>query len=144
MADNHDLLIQQLRRHEGVRLKPYRCPAGKLTIGVGRNLEDVGISPMESDILLGNDVERVMRETQGLVSVAAMNAMGGTRRCVLYNMVFNMGRGAVTQFRKMLSALEALDYKEAAAQMLDSRWAKQVGDRAMELAEQMKDGQWKK
>ncbi len=51
-------LIEQLKRHEGVKLKPYFCTQGKCTIGVGRNLEDVGISEEEAEMLLINDIER--------------------------------------------------------------------------------------
>jgi len=48
-------LIRQLREHEGLRLPPYHCPAGKLTIGIGRNLGDKGITEKEAVMLLEND-----------------------------------------------------------------------------------------
>ena len=53
----HKKLANQLIKHEGLRLTPYRCPAGRLTIGIGRNLEDKGITEKEAVMLLKNDIQ---------------------------------------------------------------------------------------
>lgn len=138
----HDNLIKQLKRHEGYRQHPYMCTAGKLTIGIGRNLEDKGISTMEADYLLANDVQDARSDLNGLISHGARTKMGKTREAVLINMLFNIGRHRLTGFVKMLLAVEAGDYEKAAVEMLDSKWATQVGKRAVELSAQMRTGEW--
>ena len=135
-----DRLREMLIRHEGMRLKPYRCPAGKLTIGVGRNLEDVGISEDEAFYLLDNDIRRAeatAAECAGRHGVL-WEGLPEDARLVLLNMAFNLGY-RLGGFRKMFAALRKGDYEDAAREMLDSRWARQVGQRAIELAEIMKN-----
>lgn len=124
-------LMDQLIRHEGIRLKPYKCPAGKLTIGIGRNIEDNGITEAEAIILLMNDIERCKWEVDTAIPFAIR--LDKARYDVLVNMCFNMGISRLRTFRKMLLALENEDYKKAAIEGLDSRWARQVGNRAIEL-----------
>lgn len=133
-------LRQQLQRHEGFRSKPYRCSADKLTIGYGRNLEDKGVSESEASEMLSNDIEDALLDARKL---AGFHRLNGPRQSALVNMVFNMGLGRVQGFRKMLAALAAEDYGRAADEMLDSRWAAQVGNRAIELSEQMESGKWR-
>lgn len=134
----HSKLKAQLRRHEGERLKPYKDTTGHLTIGVGRNLDDVGISEDESEYLLENDVRRVEGELTR--SVPCFSSLEDSRQRVLANMTFNLGVAKLLQFKKMLSAVEARNFDKAADEMLDSTWARQVGDRAVELAKQMREG----
>ena len=133
-----DRLIQQLIRHEGLKLKPYRCPAGKLTIGVGRNIEDNGITREEALYLLNNDIARCQRELYG--AFPWFSELSETRREVLINMCFNLGLSRLQGFKNMLSALMNHDYEQAAEEMENSAWAKQVGFRADELAEIMRRG----
>jgi len=128
---------EQLVLHEGLRLNPYRCPAGKLTIGVGRNLEDKGISMAEALFLLRNDVEEVRTQLERYPWYTQLDPV---RQKVLIDMAFNLGIGGLMQFRKMLAALEAGDYGKTADEMLDSKWARQVGKRAQRLAEMMRTG----
>lgn len=122
---------QQLIRHEGLRLKPYRCPAGKLTIGVGRNIEDRGISEEEAMFLLRNDIETCKRELNERYPFIL--SLDPERYNVLVNMCFNMGIERLSQFRRMLAHISLGNYIEAAKEGLDSQWAKQVGPRAIEL-----------
>ena len=126
-----------IKKHEGLCLKPYQCPAGKWTIGYGRNLEDTGITPAEADTLLKNDVQRCYRECLTLLCWKKLNE---TRQAVLINMCFNLGLARLKTFKKMLAALEQGYFERAAYEMLNSKWAAQVGYRAMELAELMKKG----
>ena len=130
-----DLLVQ----HEGLRLKPYRCTAGKLTIGVGRNLEDVGISEEEAMTLLANDISRVIEDL--VMSIPAFTQLNEIRRRVLIDMGFNLGIAGLMKFRLMLAAIEEGNYRKAADEMLDSRWARQVGQRATRLANMMATGE---
>lgn len=135
---NRQLLTEQLERHEGLRLYPYRCTEGKLTIGFGRNLEDSGISREEAELMLNNDMNDVERH---LETVDEYNALDDVRQTVLANMAFNMGFRGLMGFRNMWAAIRRKDWGRAASEMLDSRWAVQVGSRANELADIMRTGE---
>lgn len=139
MDDSVDKLIKQLKKHEGIELKPYKCTSGKLTIGIGRNLEDVGISEHEAEYLLMNDLDTYMTAAKTYDWYAGLN---DPRKAVIVSMLFNMGQTNFNKFLKMKQALDVGDYAEAAKQMLDSKWAKQVKGRADELAAQMETGKW--
>ena len=137
--DNTDELIKQLKRHEGIELKPYKCTSDKLTIGVGRNLEDVGISEAEAEYLLMNDLSRFMKMANEFDWYAGLN---DARKAVIISMLFNLGRGGFNKFLKFKQALAEGDHLTASREMLDSRWAKQVKGRAVELSKQMETGKW--
>lgn len=129
----------QLVRHEGLRLKPYRCTAGKLTIGVGRNLDDSGISQTEAYVLLENDIQNC--EKQLLDEIPEIyNGLDEVSKSVLLNMCFNLGIGGLLEFNNTLAFIAAGDWERAANGMLASKWAKQVGRRAIELSELMRKG----
>jgi lysozyme len=130
---------EQLIKHEGLKLKHYRCPAGKLTIGVGRNLEDNGISQKEAFILLENDILRC--ESELLAEIPKVySGLNETRKSVLLNMCFNLGISGLLGFKNTLAFIGSGDFERAANGMLASRWAKQVGRRAIELSELMRKG----
>lgn len=131
-------LSADLRRDEGVRLRPYRCTAGKLTIGVGRNLDDTGISAEEAEILLSNDLRQVVAGLDR--AVPWWRGLSEPRRRGLANMAFNLGLPRLLGFRRMLAALQAGQGEEAARQALDSQWAGQVGDRAHRIAQMFREG----
>lgn len=130
-------LEKQLVIDEGLKKKPYRCTAGKLTIGVGRNIEDVGISEDEAIYMLRNDINRCRYECE--MHIPIFKSLNEVRQNVLINMCF-MGIGKLLEFKKMITALEYGDYKQASKEMLDSLWAKQVKDRAYRLARKMENG----
>jgi lysozyme len=130
-----DMLV----KHEGVELKPYRDSVGVLTIGVGRNLTDVGLSADEADYLLENDIRRATRE---LEMKWWFKSLDDVRQDVLINMCFNLGHSRFSKFKKMIAAVAMADYKLAAKEMIDSKWASQVGRRATELASMMESGKY--
>ena len=130
-------LIEQLKRHEGLRLKPYRCSAGKLTIGYGRNLEDRGINETEAEFMLRADAEESWEW-----AATEFPELDEVRLAVIANMHFNLGPTRLRLFHNMYKALRNGAYTMAAEEMLDSLWARQVGKRAKELATQMKTGAW--
>lgn len=160
---NRTRLRLLLIRHEGEKLKPYRCTAGKLTIGVGRNIDDKGFSAEERRVLgldagrkiedgithdeamylLDNDITEVWHALS-VKLVGVFTSLDETRQHVLLDMAFNLGVAGLLAFRKMLGAVERRDFAEAKAQMLDSKWAKNVGDkpgqRADTLARMMEEG----
>lgn len=136
---DRERLAAQLRLHEGVELKPYKCTAGYLTIGEGRNIEERGLSDDEIDYILNNDVDIATSELASSFDWFA--GLDDVRMRVVVDMVFNLGMPRFKQFQNMISAIEAGDWPEAAAQMMDSRWAKQVGARAERLRDMMETGE---
>jgi lysozyme len=135
---NRDALATQLMADEGVVLKPYRCTAGKLTIGVGRNLEDIGISKEEAMVLLANDIARV--EAQLDARFPWWRKMSESRQMAFANFAFNVGIGTVLTFKNTLAAMERGDYEAAAKGLEDSRWYSQVGNRAKRVVELIRKG----
>lgn len=129
-------MIDRIKKHEGLRLKPYRCTAGKLTIGYGRNLEDNGITEEEAHFLLMNDLKKSWDEC--CKAFSWISKMDKIRQGVIVELCFNMGLGRLKGFKKMLAACERGDYETASVEMLDSLWARQVGQRAKTLADIMK------
>jgi len=138
---NLDRLKQTLIRHEGLKLKPYKCTSGKITIGAGRNLSDNGISLTEAMILLDNDIEICEHEIIKLVP--GFWNLDDIRQEVLINMLFNLGAPTLARFAKFLKAVNEKDFKLASKEMLHSVWAIQVGNRAIELSEMMRIGEIK-
>jgi len=135
---DRQLLRSQLERHEGLRLKVYQDTVGKATIGYGRNLDDVGITRVEADLLLASDIEKVERQLQTIDEYLALDPV---RQTVIANMAFNLGFYGLMQFKRMWAAIGREDYMEASKQMLSSKWARQVGTRAVELSEIMRAGE---
>jgi lysozyme len=131
-------IIEMLKRHEGLKLKPYKDTVGKLTIGYGRNLDDVGISKEEAEMMLRNDFSRTMAAVRN--NIAFFDELDIDRQDVLLDMCYNLGIKKLLTFKKMLNFLSEHKYNEAAKEMLDSLWAKQVKGRASELALIMKGG----
>ena len=137
---NYHAMIEQIKLHEGLRLKPYKCTEGFLTIGYGRNIESRGISPDEAEEMLFNDISDVEE------SLARHSLLGiehtDTRKAVLINMAFQLGVTGLFKFKKTLEAYRRCEYELAAKEMLDSKWATQTPTRAKALSEQMLTGIW--
>jgi lysozyme len=125
-------LEAQLARHEGFRAHVYQCPAGKWTVGYGRNLEDNGITEAEALMLLRNDIAACSSELHAALPWSLR--LPQPAQDVLINMAFNMGTRGLLKFKNFLAALQFGDYEQASKEMLASLWAKQVGKRAHELA----------
>lgn len=134
-----ELMRAELSRDEGRRKMPYKDTVGKTSIGVGRNLSDRGIRDSEIDLMLDNDIAE--SETE-LDKVAPWwRHMNGVRQRVLLNMHFNMGWPTLATFKNTLGHMQAGRYAQAADGMLASRWAKQVGQRAVRLSGMMRTGE---
>jgi len=132
MTDLQAMLMAQ----EGLRLKPYTDSVGKLTIGVGRNLDDKGISKDEASMLLNADIADAIDDVQHLFS--CYDELSEPRKMVLVSMAFNMGRERLGKFTRFIGAVHRSDWEDAADEMLDSTWAKQVGPRAVTLSRMMR------
>lgn len=130
-------LEKQLIIDEEIRLKPYNCSEGKLTIGIGRNLEDRGLSLEEAMFLLHNDIASTMKECEQLPFWLKLSDV---RQQVVANMCFNMGMPKLLGFKRMMAALADGHYIAAAIEMEGSLWFSQVGDRAVRLVKMMREG----
>ena len=131
-------LIEELKRDEGVELRPYKCSAGFLTLGVGRNIQERGITMDESDYLLANDIKICEEEASKVFKW--FSSLTDDRQRAIINMVFNLGLTKLLHFKKFLAAMEAEDWEEAGKQMLDSKWARQVGNRSDRLEQMIVNG----
>ena len=134
------LLEQRLSAEEGLRLKPYRDTVGKLTIGVGRNLDDVGISIDEAMLMLANDISRTVAALRK--AHPWFDGLDEVRQEVLADMAFNMGEAGIDTFVTTLACVQAGRYIAAADAMGQSKWASQVGARAVTLETAMRTGAW--
>lgn len=154
-------LIKQLVQSEGLRLEVYQDTLGIDTIGVGRNLEDRGITQEELDtmdipnietvyeygitevdaaFLLENDVQIVEEEL--VRAHPCVDRLDSVRQLIVIDMAFNLGVPRLCKFKKMWAAIHEEQYDVAAKEMLDSRWARQVKGRATKLANAMHNGEF--
>lgn len=131
-------LVKQLRIDEGVRKFVYTCTAGKQTIGVGRNLEDVGLSDDEIDYLLQNDIKRVCADLDR--SIPWWRQMTDRRQQAVANLAFNLGITGLMTFKRTLACMRSGDYARAAENVLKSKYATQVGKRAQRVAQMIREG----
>lgn len=158
--ETRNTLVEMIEKHEGTgkmsrdktRFLAYKCPAGKTTVGYGRNLDDRGLSEEEVLYLLINDITEIesqiisatASDDKKLVSAKmlkeAYEGLDDTRKMVLIDMAYNMGYNGLRSFKNTIASILARDYEEAANRMLKSAWASQVGNRAKELALIMRTG----
>jgi lysozyme len=132
------LLQSVIIQHEGLRLKPYKDTVGKLTIGVGRNLDDCGISHDEALVLLENDLNSCRYQ---LTQYSWFRTLDAVRQDVIVELVFNVGLQRALNFKKMIAALAEFDYATASKELLDSAWSKQVGpNRSNDMAKRLETG----
>lgn len=131
-------LEADLIRDEGLRLKPYKDTVGKITVGVGRNLTDRGISRQEASYLLQNDITEHVEGLFRALPWLATKAEPVQR--ALANMAFNLGVEGLLKFGVTLELIRKGDYEQAAKRILATKYAQQVGDRAKRVAELIRNG----
>lgn len=136
-----EMLKRMLMADEGVAYKPYRDTVGKLTIAVGRNLDDTRLNDTEIHLMLENDILKCYAQLDK--EFPFFSKLSAARQAALLNMCFNLGFAGCKKFKKMWKAIEAKDYKKAAQEMLNSKWHKQVGERVDRLAYIMEFGKVK-
>lgn len=137
MNFDHELraIIEQ---HEGKRYRPYTDTVGKVTIGVGRNLTDVGVGDDEIDLMYENDIMTAIWAAKRFFP--KFDGMDEVRQIVVLDMIFNLGQTRFAGFVNTIRYINVGDYSQAARNMLLSKWAKQVGNRAIQLADMMRTG----
>ena len=132
-------LLTQLMVDEGLKLKPYKDSVGKLTIGYGRNLDDNGISQAVAENFLRSDLKVAIYDLDH-AGISWWRDLSNRRQEALINMCFNLGLPKLILFEKMLVALKLKEWKKAHDEALDSKWAGQVGDRAIRIATAFQNG----
>lgn len=148
-------MITRIKLHEGCSLKPYKCPAGKLTIGIGRNTEDNpftveelrvvgdwknGITREAAHYLCKNDIERCIIELKKHLKF--FDELDNERKYALIDLCFNLGINKLLTFKKTLASIACGNYRTAAEQLLQSKYASQVGKRAKRIAILIETGRW--
>lgn len=121
---------QMLTMDEGYRAKPYRDSVGKLTIGVGRNLDDIGLSKATIEQMLDEDIDRAVAGAVRILGEELFCSLSINRKLAVINMVFNLGEAGFSKFKNTLEAIKSGNWQRAAAHALASKWASQVGRRA--------------
>lgn len=122
-----------------MRLKPYEDVLnGDITIGVGRNLDALGLSEEEVLYLLENDINRCDKEL--IHNFKWYPDLCRARQDAMINLCFNLGISKLLGFKKALGAMGRRDYDKAADEFLDSKWARQVGNRAIEVTDMIRKG----
>ena len=132
----NDKLIEMLKVHEGVETHAYKCSASKITIGVGRNIDPeggIGLSEDEIDYLLQNDINRITTELD--FEYGWFSDLNEARQDAMIDISFNLGQTRLRKFQKALTAMAQSNWNTAADEFMDSKWSKQVGNRAKELTE---------
>ena len=131
-------ILEMLKRHEGFKQFPYLCTAGKLTVGYGRNFDDVGLSEYEAEFLLLQDIKHA---TNRLTTIfPEFYQFTVNRQAALIDMMVNLGSRRFLLFRKMVIAIKKSDWEDAAKEAKDSKWFVQVPNRAKEIIDLIREG----
>lgn len=133
-------LIDQLKRDEGLRLDVYRDTEGLLTIGYGHCLDRKGISKRVAEAMLEDDIFDAKLITR--VKFPWTETLDPVRRDAMVNLVFNMGGAGLATFKKFLAAMQVGDWMEAGRELMDSKYATQVGPRAHRMRKQIEVGEY--
>lgn len=131
-------LKEIIKRHEGFVSRAYQCPAGKWTIGYGRNIEDVGITEQEADMLLDNDLLRIFNDASK--NWDWFDSLDRKRRYAVACMIYQMGFNGFSKFKKTIAHIAAGEFAIAADEAMNSAWAKQTPARAREVTDMLRNG----
>lgn len=149
-----DIIIKRLEFHESCVLKPYYCPTGHLTLGIGHNVEarpftdeekraigdwKKGITKNMAYMICRNDVNICLNQ---LKTLSFWNQLDLERQYALWDMCFQLGFKGLCGFKKMLEAMRWGKWDKAAAECLNSDYARQTPARAKRIARLIKEGIW--
>jgi lysozyme len=148
---NLGLLKDMIKRHEGLRLKPYPCSQGAMTIGYGWNLSNPLPESVASYLRVNGEITEDIADKLLNISIDAATRQawaifpqfGGfteRRQMTLIDFIFNVGAGGALKFKKALAAIQEGDWNKAADEFQDSKWFKQVGDRGPEITGMIREG----
>ena len=131
-------LIKQIKEHEGLVLKPYKCPVGKLTIGYGHNLEDNGLSKTACEFILFEDINEAKKNLYAVFTRKFYESLSDNQKIALIDMMFNLGLSRFLTFKKFIQAVKNKDFMKASAEIINSRAYQQNKSRYKKLSEQIK------
>lgn len=123
-------IMKMFLKDEGLKFHPYRCTAGRLSIGYGRNLDDVGITKATAEQMLAEDVKRAESACLAIFGEEQWSRWSENRRMGWINMAFNLGNAGILGFRNTLRAAIGENWVEVERHLRASKWASQVGSRA--------------
>ena len=142
---NIDSLREQLKIDEGVKYEIYNDHLGYATFGIGHLITEkdpehgkpVGTEISEERVneVFDQDVELFVNESKKIFP--DFDDKPEEVKQVVVNMCFNLGEPRLSKFKKFIAAINDKDWDEAAHQMMDSKWADQVGERAKRLAKRI-------
>lgn len=143
-------LKAQLALEEGSRLKAYLDTEGILTVGIGHNCISKPVDGVSKPgDAITPELEQELFEADIADVIAALDrywpwwsALSDVRQNIMANMCFNMGARTLSGFINTLASIEHGNYADAAKRMLESKWARQVGKRALRLSVMMETGKW--
>ena len=130
-------LIKQIKEHEGLRLKPYKCSAGKLTIGYGHNLEDNGLSQSVCEYILIEDIEEAKKNLYAVFTKDFFDDLNDKQKIALIDMMFNLGLSRFLTFKKFILAVKQQNSERASVEIIHSKAYTQAKRRYQLLAEQI-------
>lgn len=139
-------VVESLKEDEGLVLVAYDDATGKplktgdtikgkITIGIGRNIQELGITEEEAEFLLMNDLARTSKELEKIFGRELLIELPDNVIVALYNMLFNLGYSRFTKFKKLIQAIKDKDFKRAREEAIDSVWCKQLPNRCKRVAD---------
>lgn len=131
-------LLQQIKEHEGLVLKPYKCPVGKLTIGYGHNLEDNGLTKTACEYILIEDIEEAKKNLYAIFTRDFFDSLSNNQKIALIDMMFNLGMSRFLTFKKFILAVKQRNFDRASVEIIHSRAYQQNKSRYKKLSEQIK------
>ena len=132
-------LIKQIKEHEGLVLKPYKCPAGKLTIGYGHNLQDNGLSKSACEYILYDDIDEAKRNLRTIFGNEFFENLKDSKKIALIDMMFNLGMVKFLTFKRFIFAVETQNWENASYEIIHSRAYEQNKKRYKKLSEQIRN-----
>jgi len=134
-----------IKQNEGTNIvngrhMPYKCTAGKITIGWGRNLTDKGVSEYEATIMLDADISDASADLRRVFTYDEFETLSFNRKMALTDLMFNIGLTRFRGFKKMIQAIKDRDFDRASNELMDSSYAKQVGNRAIKNRDLIRGG----
>lgn len=133
-------VTELIKQHEGTELRMYICPAGYRTVGTGHNLDANPISQRAADVILEDDIEACRKQLE--FNLSWFNQLDEVRQAALIDLAFNLGWQGLGRFRRFLSAMSRRDYAVAGAELVDSKWYSQVGNRGPRIVKMVQLGEW--
>ena len=132
-------LLDQIKEHEGLRLFPYKCPAGKLTIGYGHNLQDNGLSKSACEYILYDDIDEAKRNLRTIFGNEFFENLKDSKKIALIDMMFNLGMVKFLTFKRFIFAVETQNWENASYEIIHSRAYEQNKKRYKKLSEQIRN-----